>query len=626
MPLIRLDTRATAYGPTGQFIRKRGGVAFPLLFSTCDERGVAVLSFRGLQCHFPGRTDAPPVLSGVDLSLEPGARLALLGPNGSGKSTMLRSLCGLSEDAGWEECLLDGRGVRPGEDGRALLRRAVGLVGQDPDDQLVCERVYDDVAFGPCNLGLPEEEVRRRVEESLRSCGLEGLADKSCSELSGGQRQRVCIAGILSMRPSYLLLDEPCSMLDPDARSQVMAAADAAARRGVGVILATHELRDVLGYDRVLALGKGTVAWSGAPAQLLSRPDVLKAARCHVSAWPRALAGLAASGGLPPGVDLSSPAACGAGLRMRGAPAVRPERPASAGVTGRIAPQASRVTPRPAEETSRTTAGGPAGLALDQVSHSYGLTAPGARLLRSSRTGAAGGGGPTSQEYRDLARGKGRELALDGVSLLVPPGGLAVVTGPNGSGKTTLLRVACGLIVPGSGSARLDGAPVRPGAVACAMQRPHDQMFCDTVEQDVAFSPRRRGVEPDRARALAHDCMGRVGLDPALFAGRSPFSLSGGQARRAALAGVLACESRAVVLDEPAAGLDAGGLEDLLSLIEQMQSAGTAVTVVTHDPGALLDRADALLVLRSGRARPGVLPPDPDEAFFRAWAGVPDGD
>lgn len=579
-----------------------------------------MLSFQGLQCGISAHPGDSLILSEIDLALEPGQRVALLGANGSGKSTLLRCLSGLVDYARWGECLLNGRHIAADEEGRALLRRHVGRVGQDPEDQLVSERVFDEVAFGPCNIGLSPLQVRQQVDEALACCDITDLSDKLCSELSGGQRQRVCIAGVLAMHPAYLLLDEPCSMLDPESRSHVLGAVDAAAARGVGVIMATHELRDVLGYDRVIVLEQGSIIWAGTPAQLLARPDVILSSGCLLSAWPQALVDLAASGALPADVVLSTPVACGEFLRSSSIPFVSYD--------------CFERTQRhvPIEEQLSTPQASVDGLSLEHVSFSYDLPAPRRRLgkRRTPRSHI------TPEDLRELACQRGAALALDDVSLHVSPGSLAVVSGPNGAGKTTLLRIACGLIEPATGQTTLVGGPIRPGDVACAMQRPFDQLFCDTVAQDVAFSPLRRGVCQRRTQELVEDCMRRVGLEPAALAQRSPFSLSGGQARRAVLAGVLACEASAVVLDEPAAGLDAHGLSNLLSIIDQMRKADTAVIVVTHDPKTLLKQADTLLFLDSGRVGFRVhlrndasqqplsdfLPQDSDDLFFRAWAGA----
>lgn len=196
--------------------------------------------------------------------------------------------------------------------------------------------------------------------------------------------------------------------------------------------------------------------------------------------------------------------------------------------------------------------------------------------------------------------------ALHGVTLSVAPGECVVVMGPSGSGKTTLLRIAAGLLGPSRGAVSVDGsaggargADAFRGVVGLVFQRPEAQFFASTVREDVAFGPRNLGAGEDAALAAADSALDFVGLPPDLFSDRSPFTLSGGEARRAALAGVLAMSPRYLLLDEPTSGLDAAGRRAVAKAIARVRvSAG--VVVVTHDAGEFLDGADRVLVLREG--------------------------
>lgn len=195
--------------------------------------------------------------------------------------------------------------------------------------------------------------------------------------------------------------------------------------------------------------------------------------------------------------------------------------------------------------------------------------------------------------------------ALDDVSLNLQPGRLTVVLGPTGSGKTTLLRALAGLLPLTAGTVGVDGRPVSgpgsvKGSVGLVFQRPESQFFALTVEEDCAFGPRNLGRTAQQARADAREALASVGLDPDVFGSREPWSLSGGEARRAALAGVLAMRPRYLLLDEPTAGLDAAGRRSIADVVSDARSRA-GVLVVTHDPEMFLGEADEVLVLRAGR-------------------------
>lgn len=198
----------------------------------------AVLSASGIHAGYPGH---PDVLDCVSLGVTRGRRLALLGANGSGKTTLLRCLSGAHRPTRGE-ILVDGVAVRHRAKDLNAHRQRVQLVLQDPDDQLFSAQVREDVSFGPMNLGLPEPEVRARVEQALELLGITALADRGIHQLSYGQRKRVAIAGAVAMRPDVLLLDEPTAGLDPRGIGAMMAALDALEAQGTTVVMSTHDV------------------------------------------------------------------------------------------------------------------------------------------------------------------------------------------------------------------------------------------------------------------------------------------------------------------------------------------------------------------------------------------------
>ena len=221
-----------------------------------------------------GEADAVPALRGLDLKIEPGQLVAIIGHNGSGKSTLVKLLTAVLYPTEGE-IRIDGIPVR--EENQWGIRERVAVVFQDPDDQLIMNRVADDVAFGPENLGLQREEIARRVEFALEALGLEEIGGRLIEDLSPGQKQRVAIAGALAMRPHFLILDEPTSLLPtPVAGRLISTVKDMGRREGVGVLHVTHSMSEAALFERVIVLDAGRLVMDGAPAEVFRRVDELR--------------------------------------------------------------------------------------------------------------------------------------------------------------------------------------------------------------------------------------------------------------------------------------------------------------------------------------------------------------
>jgi energy-coupling factor transport system ATP-binding protein len=229
-----------------------------------------MIEVREVRVVYPGAER--PALDGVSLVIAPGECVGLLGRNGSGKSTLARLCNGLLlADSGVVS--VDGMDTRD-ESVTWEIRSRVGFVQQNPENQIVGTVVEEDVAFGPENLGVPRDELRVRVDEALAAVGLSGLERREPHLLSEGQKQRLAIAGALAMRPSYLVLDEPTSMLDGVGRADVNAVLRQLRAAGVGMLRITHDLGDVTDADRLIVLADGRIAWEGQPAALLAAPEL----------------------------------------------------------------------------------------------------------------------------------------------------------------------------------------------------------------------------------------------------------------------------------------------------------------------------------------------------------------
>lgn len=484
-----------------------------------------------------------PVLDGASLDVAPGELVCLVGPNGAGKSTLARALCGTVRlDSG--SVLLDGKAATLAE-----LHRAVGFVRQDPESQLVAPVVFDEVAFGPCSLGLPEAEIRSRVTKVLAACGLAGFEGRAVSELSGGELQRVALAGVLAMRPGYLALDEVTSQLDASARTDVRAIVRRAVSEGVGVLLVTHDVEEMAAADRVALMADGRIAWAGTPGEFFGDAEVVRRAGLGRVLLGELFCRLARDGFLfGPSLDASR-------------------------LIGAIEEDGL------ADEAREALGGGRLGEASEPI---RGISSDTSALVA-----------------RDAAVRYEGTAALDGATVTAAPGRVLLVAGRSGSGKSTLAGVLAGVLETDAGEARLGDSPVRPGMVGLCQQRAENQLFCDTVLDDAAFGPRNLGAATDEADARAREALRSLGVDEVLW-GRSPFALSGGQRRRVALAGVVAMRPGAYVLDEPTNGLDAEGRDQLHAVVRRLAAAGAAAVVISHDVGEWLRVVDDVVLLASG--------------------------
>lgn len=473
-----------------------------------------------------------------DMTLEVcrGERVCVLGANGSGKSTLASVICGLlAPDEGDVE--LAGHAVCTGgvPDLAAYrdARRQLGLVFQNPDDQIVTSVVADDVAFGPENLGVPRAQISVRVARELRRVAMEKYAHADPSRLSGGQRQRVCIAGALAMEPAVLVLDEPSSLLDVRGRAAIMRVMGRLAAAGATLVHVTHFMDEALAADRVVVMQHGHVALEGTPDEVFAAKNaqVIEALGLEMPFEARLAVALRQAG------------AAGGAIAAPGAPS--DEKPAACA---------------PAAE--------PLAILARDLGFSYG---------------------PDAQ-------------ALDGVSLKVPARATTAIVGQTGSGKSTLLRLLCGLEAADAGSLTVCGinAATKRGrrqvrrAVGYVMQHPERQLFAQTVADDVAFGPRNQGLSAAEVERRVAHALDLVGLADRRDA--SPFELSGGQQRLAAIAGVLAMEPELLVLDEPTAGLDPRGRARLRALMADLAAHGVTLLQVTHSMEDAA-RADHVVVL-----------------------------
>ena len=238
---------------------------------------------------------APIVLDGVTLDIEEGSFVAVLGHNGSGKSTLAKHMNAILLPTGGK-VYVDGMDTAD-EDKLLDIRRTVGMVFQNPDNQIVANVVEEDVAFGPENLGVPTEEIRRRVDAALKAVGMESFLLHAPHNLSGGQKQRIAIAGIIAMEPKCIVLDESTAMLDPSGRREVLDTVRRLNReKGITIVLITHHMNEAAMADRVVVMDDGHVVMDGRPREILTRMEDLRAIGLDVPHTVELLHGLREDG------------------------------------------------------------------------------------------------------------------------------------------------------------------------------------------------------------------------------------------------------------------------------------------------------------------------------------------
>ena len=530
-----------------------------------------------------GEQDALPALREVSLHIDAGETVAIIGQNGSGKSTLAKLLAAILKPTSGT-VKVDGLDTTSGGEDLWTIRQRVGIVFQNPDDQLVANTVIDDIAFGPENLGLPRFEIEERIQEAMTLLELESYAQMMINELSVGQRQRVAIAGVLAMRPHYLLLDEPTTMISGHtARHLLETVRHLSEERGISVIHITHFMREVNAFKRVIVMDAGRILMDSTPAEVFARAGELRAVGLDVPMVTNLGERLRTHGWTElPDVVLSTDQLKNDGRLQKLTGNVVGTLPG--GQVTRPSPVDTRFTAVDAGPALDIPSGGQATkplFELRDVHHTY---------MRST---------PFAVE------------ALTGLSLSIPSGQLVALVGPTKSGKSTVVDLLAGLIKPAPGTLFFEGDDTATSSfnlelirssVGVVFQSPEAQIFEDTVGKDVSFGPRRKKMIPAESRRLVQESLEAVGLDYEDFRSRYTYTLSGGEKRRVAIAGVLALQPKVIVFDEPTAGLDPRGRRELLELIVKLkQRHGLTIVHMASGLEDVVGLADIIYVLDQGR-------------------------
>ena len=500
-------------------------------------------------------------LDGISVTIEKGSYTAILGSNGSGKSTLAKIIDVLEvpdsgkviifgKDAGNDDLFWD-------------IRSHCCCVFQNPDNQIVGTIVEEDVAFGPENLGVPNPELRQRVDRALKDVGLYELRHRETTALSGGQKQKLAIAGALAMQPDILILDESTAMLDPSSRDDFLELVEKMRHeKGLTLITITHDMTEALRCDKLIIVNKGKAVMEGRPEEIFMSDDLWKYGLKRPVKFNFAFEIAKLTGNKLTAEDLRSDnALISALVNMLNKPGIK--------------------DPEIQETKKADTQDREVIMSVKGLSYTY--------------------------DGSDVK-------AIDDINLDIMKGEVLGIVGECGCGKTTLISHMNAIFRPSVGDVLIhtkdgdlscrnkkDTLKIRQN-VGLVFQYPEYQLFEETVYKDIAFGLRKMDVPKTEQKTLIREAAYRVGLTEKEL-DSSPFELSGGQKRRAAMAGVLVMRPGILVLDEPASGLDPRGRQEMFTIIRCLRDSGTTIVLVSHNMDEAAVNCDRICLIDGGKIK-----------------------
>mgnify|MGYP000651058442 FL=1 len=484
----------------------------------------------------------------VDFLADKGEMIAILGRNGSGKSTFARHLNGLLVPH-------EGTVIIGGQDLSKVsvlssIRRQVGMVFQNPDNQIVGNTLAEDVGFGLENLGMSSADIWDKIDEMLELTGLAAYKYSNTSRISGGQKQRLAIASAMAMTPECIVLDEATSMLDPQgARDMLELVQKLHREKNITVIMVTHKISEALMADRVYILDNSKIVAEGTPEDVFTDVERLKKYGLEIP------------------------------VRMK----------LEAGIPVDICSEYKKKHLQISQD---------AGVSADHIGDSGNSLSNLRRCIVELQN--------VSYSYMN---GNEEYKALSDINLKIYEGQVVSVIGQTGSGKSTLLQMINKLIAPQSGHVYLYETDVQRvrnikdirRRIGYVFQFPESQLFENTVLKDVMYGPINFGMSKEEAERAAENALDLVGVSKK-YVDYSPFELSGGLKKRVAIAGILAYEPEILILDEPACGLDGESREQLWNLIRTLnREKNVTIILVSHDMEDVYEMSERVLLMDHGR-------------------------
>jgi energy-coupling factor transport system ATP-binding protein len=502
---------------------------------------VLVIAIKNLSYRYPTRDDW--AIKNITLYIKQGEFVLLTGSTGCGKSTLLKCLNGIipHESTGEFSGDVIVNGMNTKEYPIRVLAQQVGLVFQNPDEQIFSTRVLNEVAFGPENLCFPKEKIRKRVEWALEKVSMKDYMYASTNALSGGQKQRVAVASVLALQPKVLVLDEPISQLDPRGAKEVLAVVKKLSDEGMTIVLVEHRIHEVARWaDRIVIMDRGEI--------VLNEPAVQ--AFEHIALFKK--------------LGLRIPRVIEQGGRLNGPE----ERFLSL----------PRSTVYPAQTETR-----------EKLSHDRKTVE--IRDLWFS--------------YENKRSARAKKWILKGVNLDIFEGEMVGIMGNNGSGKSTLLHHLAGIYRPQRGSVKITGKPTKKynayklaGTVGIVFQNPSLMLTCDTVYDEVSFGPKNLKMHKQEIARRVAGSLATMELEP--LKDYHPQTLSGGQRLRCAVSAILSMVPQVILLDEPTSGQDIYHIRKLMNVCRELAGQGRTVVFITHDLEIALEYASRIIVMQDG--------------------------
>lgn len=518
-----------------------------------------IVAFDGVSFTYKHRSI--PSVDNVNMRVDAGEFLLLTGATGCGKSTLLKMLNGLipHESGGClkGEVTIDGVSTR--DLPVAAMSRMVGMVFQNPDDQVFSTTVFAEVAFVLENMGMEQEKIEQRVAESLRLTGLSDKTKASVHSLSGGQKQRLALAAVLAARPQVLALDEPISQLDPQGAAELMQVLQRLnADLGITIIIVEHRLHEVLPLcSKVAIMASGSLLWQGDREEAYRCPELFNT---HGLRLPQPVT-ICQQLGVTPSTDIKEAVAAIQQCYM----VPRSQPPIISGI--------------PCELAHKRKDGWKIGMVK-----AYDIKLPSLRTRH------------LTFQYDGTA-----QPLLTGVDFSLYPGEFVALMGSNGAGKSTLLHLLGGLLKPKAGSIEIWGRKhtYTANEVGVVLQNPDFMLFNSTVQEEVTFALQQQG-RLAQAGWTEHcqDISQRLGING--MEKEFPLALSRGQRLRVALAAVLASRPSVLLLDEPTTGQDIGHIEDIVGVLQAYAAQGGSIVFCTHDTEVAARFADRVVVMGAG--------------------------